>query len=513
MTVIQPLQKIACVALAIFILPVFLAAAEDNVAFDRPANIRPDYNSTVIPPNIAPLNFTIDEDAKSYRVKIYSETDKDGFEITSRISSIKIPERKWKKLLNASKDRNIFFDISIKDTKANWKKFKTISNHVASDGIDGHLVYRFIKPIFNGWTNVEIRQRDLQTFKDTSVIHSKNISTGCVNCHTFLNNEPKQMAIGFRSQQGVGTVLAINGEVKKIDAKWGYTSWHPSGKMAVYSVNKVRQFFHGVSMEVRDVVDLDSAIVYYDIQKQKVSTTAELSDINRQESYPTWTPDGKWLYFCSAPILWTDRDKMPPMEYDQVKYDLKRIRYDIETDTWSKSETILAAKDTGKSILLPRITPDGNFLVFSMCDYGCFPIYSPSSDLYIMDIRTGNWEKMQNEVNSRYSESWHSFSSNGRWMAFSSKRMGGLFTRTFFCHLDQNGKPSKPFVLPQKDPLRYDSLLQTFSVPELIKSPVQVSQRKIAKTIMGKEKVEVNMPLTGATPKTKTTEPWQQIRE
>lgn len=321
------------------------------------------------------------------------------------------------------------------------------------------------------------------------------------------------MAIGFRSQQGVGTVLAINGEVKKIDAKWGYTSWHPSGKMAIYSVNKVRQFFHGVSMEVRDVVDLDSAIVYYDIQKQKVSTTAELSDINRQESYPTWTPDGKWLYFCSAPILWTDRDKMPPMEYDQVKYDLKRIRYDIETDTWSKSETILAAKDTGKSILLPRITPDGNFLVFSMCDYGCFPIYSPSSDLYIMDIRTGNWEKMQNEVNSRYSESWHSFSSNGRWMAFSSKRMGGLFTRTFFCHLDQNGKPSKPFVLPQKDPLRYDSLLQTFSVPELIKSPVQVSQRKIAKTIMGKEKVEVNMPLTGATPKTKTTEPWQQIRE
>ncbi len=201
------------------------------------------------------------------------------------------------------------------------------------------------------------------------------------------------------------------------------------------------------------------------------------------------------------------------MEYDQVKYDLKRIRYDIETDTWSKSETILAAKDTGKSILLPRITPDGNFLVFSMCDYGCFPIYSPSSDLYIMDIRTGNWEKMQNEVNSRYSESWHSFSSNGRWMAFSSKRMGGLFTRTFFCHLDQNGKPSKPFVLPQKDPLRYDSLVQTFSVPELIKSPVQVTQRQIVKAIMGKEKIEVNMPLTGATQKNKTTAPWQQIRE
>ncbi|MCK4998334.1 MAG: PD40 domain-containing protein [Anaerohalosphaera sp.] len=499
--------------MVILILTCSAAAAENNSGFDRQAKIRPDYTSTVIPPNIAPLNFTILEDAKSYRVKVYSQTDKDGFEIASNTREIKIPEKKWKTLLNDAAGRNIFFDISIKDDNGNWKNFKTTPNQVAPEPIDGYLAYRFIKPIFNNWENVEIRQRNIETFKDDQIIHGKKIGRGCVNCHTFLNNETQQMAIGFRSKKGVGTFLSINGELQKVDAKWGYTSWHPSGKLAIYSVNKVRQFFHGVSTEVRDVVDLDSAIAYYNVQEQQAHTAPELSDINSQETYPTWTPDGKWLYFCAAPVLWQDRDKMPPKEYDQVKYDLKKISYDIETDTWGKPETVLEAKDTGKSILLPRVTPDGKFLVFSMCDYGCFPVFSPSSDLYIMDLRTGKWENMGNQINSQYSESWHSFSSNGKWMAFSSKRRGGLFTRTFFCYLDDNGEPSKPFILPQEDPLRYDSMLQTFSVPELIKGPVIVSPRQITKTILAEEKIKVNMPLTGATPKVDSAQPWQQVRE
>ena len=116
-------------------------------------------------------------------------------------------------------------------------------------------------------------------------------------------------------------------------------------------------------------------------------------------------------------------------------------------------------------------------------------------------------------TSEQYSESWHSWSSNSRWMAFSSKRRGGLFTRTHFCYIGEDGKVSKPFILPQKDPEFYDSLLQTYSVPQLVKTKVKYSQRELARAARSTEQVDVGMPLTGATPKATTTQPWQQIRE
>ena len=78
------------------------------------------------------------------------------------------------------------------------------------------------------------------------------------------------MTIGIRSSKYGSAALITSGKkVGKIGTKWGYTSWHPSGELAAYSINKVRQFFHTNELENRNVVDLDSAIVYYVLNSQK----------------------------------------------------------------------------------------------------------------------------------------------------------------------------------------------------------------------------------------------------
>jgi len=261
----------------------------------------------------------------------------------------------------------------------------------------------------------------------------------------------------------------------------------------------VRQFFHASGMEIRDVIDLDSVMLYYDIEEEEVKTDEGFSDIERLETYPTWSPDGRYLYFCSAAILWTDRNKVPPKNYDKVKYDLRRITYDVATDTWGEQETVLSSEETGLSILEPRISPNGRFLLFCMSKYGCFPVFQPSSDLYMMDLNTGEYRKLG--INSRFSESWHSWSSNNRWIVFSSKRRGGLFTRLYISHVAEDGTVYKPFILPQKDPLFYDSYLETFSVPELITGPVTVSSRALARAVRSPDKIVVDT-FSGATPKT-----------
>jgi hypothetical protein len=366
-----------------------------------------------------------------------------------------------------------------------------------------------MKPIYKWWKDMGIYQRNLSDYDVSLVLQGSSFGHGCLNCHSFVGNEPDTMTIGLRSSTyGSHTLLARDGDIEKIGAKWGYTAWHPSGRLAVYSINKVRQFFHTGGLEVRDVVDLDSALLCYHVETNKVVCPPELSDKNRLETYPTWSPDGRYLYYCSGPILWQDRNTIPPENYDKLKYDLRRIAYDPGKDKWGRAETVLAADETGLSILLPRISPDGRFLLFCMCSYGCFPIYQPSSDLYLMELATGKYRRL--DINSSYSESWHSWSGNSRWIAFSSKRRGGSLTKTYISYIDENGRIHKPFILPQKDPMYYDSLLKTFSVPELVSGRIEVNKSSLARAARSQPDELLDIPITAATPQAVPSEPWRE---
>ena len=58
-------------------------------------------------------------------------------------------------------------------------------------------------------------------------------------------------------------------------------------------------------------------------------------------------------------------------------------------------------------------------------------------------------------LNSDETESYHSWSSNGKWLVFSSKRGDGLTARPYFAYFGSPDNVGKPFVLPQKDPTLY----------------------------------------------------------
>ncbi len=475
---------------------------------DAKPGLSPDYAGVVIPANIAPLNFRILEDGRGYAVTIRSDRGH-PIHLSSKTGQIRIPVRRWRALLDANRGREAYFDIYVQDTDRRWKRFQPVANTIAKEDIDGTLVFRFMKPVYSWWRQIGIYQRNLADYDVSVVLHGRSFGGGCLNCHSFVGNRPDTMSISLRSATyGSDTLLAHDGVVDRIGAKWGYTAWHPSGAVAVYSINKVTQFFNTGGLEVRDVVDLDSALVCYQVASQKATCPKELADKDRLETYPAWSPDGEFLYYCSGPILWDDRNTVPPANYDKLKYDLRRISYDVATDQWGQVETVLSADQTGQSILLPRISPDGRFLLFCMCDYGCFPVYRPSSDLYLMDLATRRYHKLA--VNSRFSESWHSWSSNGRWIAFSSKHEGGLFTRTYFSHVDGEGTASKPFVLPQRDPTYYDSLLETYSVPELVTGPISVSGSMLAHAARARASVAPAIPITGASPKAVPSDPWEE---
>jgi hypothetical protein len=489
------------------------SSVEQYVSVGQPARISPDYTDTVIPPNIAPLNFRVLETGEKFFVKI-SAPHGNPILIHSRNANIKIPLKPWQTLLNENRGGKLSFDIFVFESANGWRRYQALSNVIANENIDPYLVYRLTGPLYNFWKTMGIYQRNIADFKTKAVLRSYNPVAGesCINCHTFINNSPENMIMGFRNSKfGIGTLVARGGNVDKIDSKWGYTVWHPSGKLAVYSMNKVVQFFHTDTsrIEDRDVADLDSAIVYYLFDTQQTKRIPSLTQKDNLETFPAWSPDGKYLYYSCGKILWENREKVPPKDYDRVKYDLMRISYDIRNDQWGQPETVLSAEQTGLSILQPRISPDGKFLLFCMCQYSGFPAFQISSDFYMMDLSTGRYKKLD-AANSDRAESWHSWSSNCRWITFSSKRRGGPFTDIYFSYIDAEGNASKAFILPQEDPEHYDSLVKIYNLPELITGPVEVSSWKLAKTIRSSSKIKTTIPITGATPTTQSSEPYQQ---
>jgi hypothetical protein len=109
----------------------------------------------------------------------------------------------------------------------------------------------------------------------------------------------------------------------------------------------------------------------------------------------------------------------------------------------------------------------------------------------LFDLKTGMNKIL--ECNSDQSESFHSWSSNSRWLVFSSKRLDGFCARPYFCIIDHDGTASKPILLPQKDPLFYDTFLKTYNVPELVQGPIRINPRTWAQTAMGKTLYQANL--------------------
>ena len=140
----------------------------------------------------------------------------------------------------------------------------------------------------------------------------------------------------------------------------------------------------------------------------------QLSSKESFETFPSFSADGKTLFFCTAAA------RPIPEEYNLIRYNLCSVSFDPVSRTFgNKVDTLVAAEAMGKSVSFPRPSYDGKYLMFTMSDYGNFSIWHKEADLWLVDLNTGISRSLT-EVNSNDVESYHNWSSNSRWFVFSS---------------------------------------------------------------------------------------------
>jgi len=253
-----------------------------------------------------------------------------------------------------------------------------------------------------------------------------------------------------------------------------YPSWHPGGKYVAYSSNQVRQNFYSHRSRNIEVFDLVSTLILYDLDKNEVMNIRETDTAKYLQTFPSWSPDGKYLYYCRAHQ--TNADALLSLEnIKNTRYNLVRIPFNADTRTFGETEVVFNAEAAGKSVSFPRISPDGKYLILTVADYGTFPIWHKEADLYIINLQNNEIKKM--DINSDETESYHSWSLNGKWLVFSSKRVDGRSARPYFVYFDSWEKTGKPFVMPQKDPTLYNMMVETYNIPEFVNGKINLNPR------------------------------------
>lgn len=455
-----------------------------------PPVIFPDYIGVTVPAEIAPLNFAVvNTPGEVQRVDVTVKGE-NGEKLHTNGKYADFDLEKWHKLTEENRGKTLTVSVCAK-IDGKWVEYEDFIIKVSPYTLDQWgLTYRRIAPGYEVYSKMGIYQRDLGSFDEYPIIENTMTDGQCYNCHTSNRTSPKDFVFHVRGEHGA-TMVNKNGKCTWLKASSDtlggsmvYPYWHPSGRYCAFSTNQTRQGFHISGPKRLEVFDLSSDVIVYDTEKNEILIDTLLNTKAWSENTPSFSPDGKWLYFTTC------YQQEYPLGHKDEKYNLCRISFDENTGRFgSQVDTLFNAAVVGKSVTWPRPSYDGKYILFTLSDYGYFSIWHKESDQWLLDLATGE-ARAVDEINSEEADSFHNWSDNSRWMVFTSRRHDGLYSYLYLTSIDDTGKFSKPFLLPQTNPEEYyTQSLYSFNTPDFTKTKVDFNSREAVDAILSDERI------------------------
>jgi Flp pilus assembly protein TadD len=312
----------------------------------------------------------------------------------------------------------------------------------------------------------------------------------CGNCHSFSNDgSVLGLDVDYGNDKGAYAILPVSEQMVLNDEK--IITWNDykagDGEATFGLLSKVSPDGRYVISTVKDravfvatpdiwfsqlFFPIKGILVVYDTETGTFKPLPGADDPEYVQSNPTWSPDGKWVVFArtkeyrkdsianATSVLLSEKDVPEFVEDKQpFKFDLYRVPFN--DGRGGKAEPIAGASHNGKSNYFAKFSPDGKWIVF--CKAENYMLLMPDSELYIIPAEGGEARRLR--ANTPRMNSWHSWSSNGRWLVFSSKA-NTAYTQLFLTHIDEDGQSTPPVVLE-----RFTGTDRAANIPEFVPLP------------------------------------------
>lgn len=428
-----------------------------------PLVIYPDYKNITIPANIAPINFHYAIKNSGKAVTTFTLGEKS---VTIKGTEVEWSLKKWKSFVAGAEGQTIVVKAEVEID--GQPVTDTWNVNISEDPIDGYLTYRLIEPSYQMYNEISIEERCIEDYSNVTICDFKHTDNSCMNCHTHAQGRGDLSFFYIRGQQG-GMILNRDGKVRKLTLNVDgmlsgsvYGEIHPEGRFGVYSTNVILPGIHTKPLNRMECYDTASDLTVADFDNNRMINLPHVARADKLETFPCFSADGKSVFCCVA-----DTAGLSSLDLEQIKYSL--LRYDFDSSNGHMGEvpdTVWNAITNNGSVCYPKASPDGKWVLFSVAAFGTFPLYHPETTLCLVDLQSGE-ANMLSDIKGNRADTYHSWSSNSRWFVFASKRGDGQYGKPYFCHVDDNGNVSKPFVLPQKSSRFYEYNLKSFNITDL----------------------------------------------
>jgi tetratricopeptide (TPR) repeat protein len=452
-------------------------------------------DETLFPPEIVAPNFTWQDETEGvaqWQVLLRFEGAEPLLHFPAPEASWRPSEEAWAQIKRQSTKQDAEIAIVGINPAGNAVSSSTIRIRTSTDPVGDSIFYRevplpFISAVQDP-SRIRWRFGSVDSVAPPPIV-LENLPV-CGNCHSFSGDGAVMgLDVDYGNDKGGYAILSTEEQMVLNDEK--IISWSdykrddgeatfgllsqvsPDGRYVISTVKDRAVFVATPGIAFSQLFfPIKGILVVYDTKTGIYKALPGADDPEYVQSNPSWSPDGKSIVFArtntynsdaiakSNKLLFDEKD-VPEFIEDTQPYKFNLYRVPFNDGLGGKAKPLAGASHNGMSNFFAKFSPDGKWIVFTQAEN--YMLLMPDSELYIIPAEGGKARRLR--ANTPLMNSWHSFSSNSRWLVFSSKA-NTPYTQLFLTHIDEEGRSTPPVVLD-----RFTGSDRAANIPEFVALP------------------------------------------